>query len=78
MSTQNQQVFQHCVALAKELESQGRAEEGVSVLRAAAVYLDSLPAFPDRSCKKTVESLLDRMYARVRERDRSSKTLGSA
>lgn len=75
MCTQNQQVFQHCVALAKELEASGRAAEGVSVLRSLAVYLDSLPAFPDKSCKKMAESLLDLMAARVREKDRSSRNL---
>ncbi len=77
MCTQNQQVFQHCMALARELEASGRADEGVSVLRALAVYLDSLPAFPDGSCKKTAERLLEMMSSQVRAKDRSSRNLES-
>lgn len=67
MSTQHQEVFQRCVALAKELEANKRLEDGVAVLRALSSYLEQTPATADRSCAGHTNALLAKMYARVRE-----------
>jgi hypothetical protein len=69
MSIQDQTVFRHCLELASELATQHREEESVSVLRALHTYLDSTPAFPDRSCRSIVESRIQKVYAVVRERE---------
>lgn len=64
---QSKEVFRRCMDVAKELDSGGRAEDGTAVLRALQVYLDTLPAFPDGSCKNTTRGLLEKMGARARE-----------
>lgn len=68
--TQNMDVFARCTELAKELDAGGRTEDAVAVLRALGVYLDSLPATPDASCKKMTFNLLDKLSAKSRESQR--------
>lgn len=64
------------MALAKGLEVDGRMEDGVAVLRALAVYLDSLPAFPDGSCRRMTENHLEKMSARMRQNAQAMKGNG--
>lgn len=69
--TQNQEVFARCMDLAKGLDSEGRTEDAVAVLRALGVYLDGLPATPDASCKHMTYSYLEKLSAKVRESQRN-------
>jgi hypothetical protein len=38
-------------------------------MRALSVYLDALPALPDKSCKANVDGHLAKTYGRVREKE---------
>jgi hypothetical protein len=69
MSSQSQDVFRRCMEVVGELEAEHRDEDSVAILRALAVYLDALPAFPDKSCKARVDGHLLKTYGRVREKE---------
>ena len=62
-TTQHQQVFQLCYEIAETKLREGQAKEARAVLRALRVYLDTFPAFPDRSCVHRAEHLFDEVNA---------------
>jgi hypothetical protein len=73
MSLQSIEVYRRCWGLVQELEKEKRLEDSVAVLRALSVYLDVLPAMPDRSCRGTVDRRLATTYALVREKESKEK-----
>jgi hypothetical protein len=64
---QSQDVFRRCMAVCSELEGQRRDADSVAILRALREYLSVLPAFPDFSCRNSVDGHLAKTYGRVRE-----------
>jgi hypothetical protein len=69
MSMQSIDVFRRGMEVVGELEAEKRDEDACAIMRALSVYLDALPALPDKGCKANVDGHLAKTYGRVRERE---------
>lgn len=71
-SSQSREVLQRCFSVSRDLEAKGERANGVAVLRALQVYLDSEPAFPDASDRNLVSGALGRMAGRLKEEEKKA------